>query len=396
MASIVLPASDRPVPAKDTPGTLSLVLAGLVAFAATLALMVAIPHREVVRWQAVRTEAYARLGWAYSRIHDDATPIDIALIGTSHTMNGIDGLAVARAMAAAGLREPGGRCLTVTNFAIPNYGRNLHYLLARELLDHRRPRAIVLEVVENETRKAHPLFSHVATTRDLVTAPVAGNTGYLADLIRLPYRQVALGVESLAPDSFGLHPRFNPGRYDGSTVDNTRVVTVDGKALTPPLDRALDPGQLDRAAAGLRAAKRLHYLPPSLAGIEYAMPRRYVAALLDLAQQRGVPVYLLYLPGYGQPPAPYDLSLYRGLPMLTVAPALAPRAHWHDVHHLNADGAAAASALLAGQLTQALRRDGLARQTPSAASGACDFGYPQRPVTVPFKPGNRTNSEVEA
>ena len=43
--------------------------------------MAALPHRTAVRWQSTQTEAYARLGWVYQRIHDDPTPIDIAFIG---------------------------------------------------------------------------------------------------------------------------------------------------------------------------------------------------------------------------------------------------------------------------------------------------------------------------
>lgn len=355
--------------------------AGFLAFLATLAAMVAIPHDAYVRWQAVRTEAFARLGWSYERIHFDPTPIDVALIGTSHTMNGIDGLAVAQRIAAEGVRAQDGRCLTVTNLAIPAYGRNMHWLVMRELLSQRKPRAIVLEVMENETRKAHPLFYTVASLKDVIEAPRLFNINYVGDLIRLPSRQVELGMESFAPADFGLKTTFDPVQYDGSTVDNTRVVSVHGQAFTPPLTRVMDPAKLEAERAALWANKNLHFLPKQLAEYEYAVPNRYVRAMLELADRAHVPVYLLYLPGYGQPPQPYDISLYGKRPLLLMNDILAHREYWQDVHHLNSQGAASASQRLGHVLADELTGSGSAL---TGRTSKCDFGYPQRPITVPF------------
>ncbi|TCM17983.1 hypothetical protein EDF56_105331 [Novosphingobium sp. PhB165] len=365
------------------PSTGMLFSIGVATFVATLALLVALPHQTYIRWQSMQTEAYARLGWTYERIHDDPAPIDIALIGTSHTMNGIDGLAVAQTMAAMGVRGAGGRCLTVTNLAIPSYGRNLHYLLTRELLSARKPRAIVLEVLENETRKAHPVYSHVASVADLIDAPRIGNVNYFADLVRLPYRQLVLAAESVSPEAFGLKARFDFANYDGSTVDNTRVVNVNGKALTPSLGTVMDPRALERDAAALREDKRLNYLPKAMAGYEYAMPRRYVGAILDLADRQGVPVYLLYLPGYGKPDRPYDMSYYGGRTMLSLNDLLAHREYWHDVHHLNSQGAAAVSRRLGELLSRRLTGASTVATGGMPIEG-CNFGIAQRPLTVTF------------
>ncbi|MEH3045541.1 hypothetical protein [Sphingomonas adhaesiva] len=365
--------------------TAKLFATGLATMAASLVAMAAIPHDPFVRWQAVRTEAYARLGWVYERVHADPTPTDVVLIGTSHTMNGLDGLAIARQIAADGVRAPDGRCLTVTNLSIPSYGRNMHWAVARELLRTRRPRAIVLEVFENETRKAHPLFSHVAETRDLLDAPMLLNQNYVADLIRLPYRQVQLGVESLAPREFGLKTRFDRANYDGSTVNNTRVVNVGGRALSPPMTKAMDPAELDAAAQANRDNKNLHMLPESLERYEYAVPRHYLNGILEMADKAGVPVYFLYLPGYGMPPRPYDMRLYAGRPMLEVNDLLARRDFFQDPAHLNAQGAAAVSRRVGDLMAGALRP----ASSATGGGGACSFGYPERATLVPFRPHHR-------
>lgn len=358
------------------PSTARLFGIGLLAALATLAVMVALPHDRYIRWQDERTEAYARLGWAYERIHFDPTPLDIALVGTSHTMNGLDGLAVAQSLAATGARGPDGRCLTVTNLAIPAYGRNLHWAIVKELLGARKPRAIVLEVFENETRKAHPVFSHVADSADLLGAPVLFNQNYLADLIRLPYRQAKLWAESLSPETFGLKRRFSPADYDGSTVDNTRVVNAGGQALTPPLTQVYSAAELEQWGAMTRATKRLNILPKAFENYEYAVPQRYLPGIFAMAQARGVPVLLLYLPNYGQTSLPLDTSYFRGRRLLTMPDILAHKEWWHDPAHLNAAGAAQASARL-GQL---LASTGIAGK----GDGACNFGIPARPITRPF------------
>jgi len=370
------PVSSAPVP------TARLFAVGLAVMLAALAMMLAIPHDPYVRWQMTTTEAFARLGWIYERTHFDPTPVDVAVVGTSHTMNGIDGLAVARGLADRGVRTADGHCPTVTNFAVPMFGRNMHYAVAREVLA-RKPRLMVLEVLENETRKPHPLFYRVAATHDLVSAPVLLNTDFALDLMRLPWRQVVAGVETLAPAEFGLKRQWSPADYDGSTVDNTRVINVGGQALTPPWTRVMPEERLKQESAAVMARKNLNFLPKSLARYEYAVPDRYVPGILDLARQAGTPVLLLYLPGYGRPAAPYDMRLYDGARMVAINDILARTDIWHDIDHLNAKGAALASARLAELLAPMLRHGEAGAGVTDA--GACDWGFGARPTLRPFR-----------
>lgn len=325
-------------------------LAGIVALAA-LAGSLAIPHDRYIRWQEMRSEAWARLGWIYERVHFDETPIDIAFIGTSHTMNGVDGAAVQAALA-----EAGGGCRHVVNFAFPSYGRNMHWLIARELLEHRTVRTLVLEVFENESRKAHPLFVNVADVSDVLQAPALINLNFLTDIAQLPARQVMLGLKTLLPERFGLHRQFDPSHYDGPDVDNTRQVQVGGVALTPLRDRVLPPGQLERAAERARAAKNTNMLGARFEALEYRYPRYYLDRILDLARQRGVTVKFLYLPSYA-----YVLggtrnpALYAGRgEMLTTGDLLANADYWYDPDHLNLQGAAVLSAELGRRLAEPL------------------------------------------
>lgn len=341
---------------------LRLIGIGLACAVLVLAGSLFLPHDRYIRFQDVRLEAYARLGWIYERIHFDQTPIDVAFIGTSRTLNGIDPQAVARAIAGET-----GRCLDVTNLAVPSYGRNLHWLLARELLENRKVGTLVLEVFENETRLPHPAFSYVADVGDVLRAPVLINLNYFSDLARLPMRQAMLFLKTLFPEQYGLRRAFDPEHYDGPAPDNTRQVVVGGKALTRLRDRVANRAELEREAAAIRANKNRSMLGPSLRDYEFAMPRRYLTELLALAREKGVPVRLLYLPAYGQDPQPADMSWYAGLgPLISAQDIQADPANWFDFHHLNLMGAAKVSE----RVGQAL---GDARGTPGAvvAQGSC-------------------------
>jgi len=354
-----------------------LVGIGAAVALAALAAMVLLPHDRYVRWQAMKVEAFARLGWIYERIHFDPTPIDIAFIGTSHTLNGVDAEAFERHLAAAGMRGRDGACLHAVNLAIPSYGRNLHWILARELLSHRRIRTLVIEIFENETRKAHPLFISVADVGDVLSAPALINLNYLHDLARLPFRQLSLWAKSQSPRSWGLKETMDFTDYDGSNVDNTRVVNVGGIALTPVRDHVMDPARLDAEASALMTEKNLHMLGGRFHDMEYAVPTYYLGRILELAREKGVEVVFLYLPGYGKPARPADDRLYRGAGA-TIFPdeVLARREYWTDVNHLNLHGAAHLTRLLAERWAGL----GLSGTAAFPAGPACAPGYSPRPL----------------
>lgn len=365
---------------------LKLFALGLLATIVTLVGMTLLPNEPYVRWQSVRTEAFARLGWMYERVHYDKTPLDVAFLGTSHTLNGIDAAAVAQGLAASGLRDAAGRCPTATNLAIPAYGRNLHWVIAREALENRKIDLLVVEVFENETRKAHPIFAQVAPAKDVIGAPILVNVGYPMDVARLPFRQLMLSLKSAMPQAYGLKARFDPADYDGSTVDNTRVINVDGVELTGHRDITMPPADLDAAAAGANAAKNLNMLPKQFERFEYAVPNRYVGEILDLAQAKGVRVVFLYLPGYGKPEQPYDSGLYdgRGEMIFPASDLIRDRDLWLDADHLNIAGAEKLSARLPAMLAGELAAAGW-RVSPGAPADACDNGVAPRAKLLPYR-----------
>jgi hypothetical protein len=220
-----------------------------------------LPHDRYIRWQDMQVESFARLGWIYERIHFDPTPIDIVFIGTSRTIAGIDASAVGETIAEAVSNSgTSTRAFHITNFGISMSGRNLHWLIVRELLESRKVGMLVLEIFENETRKSHPLFVYPAEVSDVLDAPIFINFDYFQNVERLPYRQLSLFIETQWPEQFGLHGHFDLSRYDGSMVDNTCLISMGRKPVS---------GSRLRSVVASGASARGVFAPRKCAGLDY-------------------------------------------------------------------------------------------------------------------------------
>jgi hypothetical protein len=121
-----------------SPGRYLALVTGLA-----LALIISVcllPHSRHLRFASIRDLAVVKAGWIYERIHDDPTPIDVAFIGTSHTVFGVDSAEIEGTVQYLSNRQ-----LHVVNFALEHLGRNVHWLLAREMIEARHVQLLVLE-----------------------------------------------------------------------------------------------------------------------------------------------------------------------------------------------------------------------------------------------------------
>lgn len=311
---------------------------------ASLATLASLPHEKYLRYQALDIGTYAKARWIYERIHFDATPIDVAFFGTSHTLNGIDSKIVANELDARL-----GDAVHVTNFAMPHFGRDMHLTLIGELLRARKPGAIVIEVRESEARDGHPAVHYLADGMDLVRAPLLVNLRYFGNLARLPYRQAHLFLKSGFPRLFGAQTTFDSRQYAGAHLNfalewprggrRDAFKTQDELAQLRKESMRKHGGKLDRTSA----LKTLVYYNAS-----YTNLRRAV----EIAQDAGVEVFLLYLPDYGSRPQPVDVAVYEPLaPIIYLKrESLYTGDIWFDLGHLNADGAERISREVAAHL----------------------------------------------
>ena len=308
-----------------------------------LALLCALPHDRYLRFQGLTDGAVIKAEWIYERIHFDPTPIDVVFIGTSHSVFGIDSAMVERSCVAAG----GLHCGAV-NFALQHLGRDLHWLLAREAIDARRPRLLVIEVQQFEPRAMHPAFPYLADPSDLASAPVIINTSYFPDLVRLPLRQLSLFAETWAPSLFGVHSTFDPARYRGPHWNDTYAeYGTSEHPLTPhPRIAVHSSAELEYERLHPQGAESAApMLPSPMRFLEYRATLIYLQRIIDLARRNGIAVRFLYMPSFNYKAPPEFANYYaKAAPMWDMPRAINEQPQlWLDVGHLNNAGAVAFS-----------------------------------------------------
>jgi hypothetical protein len=311
---------------------------------ALLILLCLLPDNRYVRFQSLTDSAVVKVGWIYERIHFDPSPIDVAFIGTSHTVFGINSEMVERTCQGAG-----GRNCAAVNFGLQHLGRDLHWILAREALETRAPRMLIIEVQESEPRAMHPAFPFLADPGDIVTAPILVNTSYFDDLVRLPLRQMTGFANARAPQLFGVRTQFDWKLYRGSHWDDTysEKGSIEHPIAQPvPRIEVHTIAELEEERRHLQVRERaLLKLPTQLAWIEYRANLLYLKKTVLLARKNGVLVRFLYMPTFhGAPSADFD-AFYRKLaPVWQMPRAILNRQDmWLDVGHLNTKGAGAFS-----------------------------------------------------
>ena len=330
---------------------------------ALLILLCLLPDNRYVRFQSLTDSAVVKVGWIYERLHFDPSPIDIAFLGTSHTVFGINSEVVERTCRNAG----GKNCATV-NFGLQHLGRDLHWILAREALETCAPRMLIIEVQESEPRAMHPAFPFLANPGDIVAAPILINTSYFDALVRLPLRQMTGFANARAPKLLGVRTQFDSKLYRGAHWDDTysEQGSIEHPIVQPvPRIEVHTVAELEEQRRHLQAReRRLLKLPAQLGWIEYRANLLYLKKIILLARNKGVPVRFLYMPTFHGAPSPDSDAFYQGLaPVWRMPRQILDRPDlWLDVGHLNTKGADAFSKWLGEKIAA----DGLNRPPKSA------------------------------
>lgn len=297
------------------------------------ALACALPEDPYQRWQLLDGTIHENARWIYERSHFDPTPIDVAIVGPSRTAAGVNAPHLAELLAARGLPA------NVVNFAMPETGRNLNYAIVEEMLKEKRPRLLVLGVIEKPSRYGHSAYKYVAPPALMADPGYAGNLHYFPDLMYLPFRQLRLFAADLIPGGTGLAKSFDPAAYRGHVVDTTGdVVLPDGsiKQATYPAPYA----ELMRGVNKLRATTTPPLLPADWADVEFGDERHYIRRIAALARARHVKMAFLFLPYYTGPAELQEQAFYEQFGPVWKADFLASHAELYaDYGHLTKSAA---------------------------------------------------------
>ena len=314
---------------------LGFVFASILFTLALLGASLITPTNDYYRWQEHNSGTTRKADWIYERLHFDREPIDVALIGTSRMAGGVSGPDIEAAYCKAT-----GRKIRVANLAIPETGRNMHYVIAKEAIRTKAPSLIFVELNEIETRKPHNGFVVLADIQDVLTAPAFINMNYFSDLARLPGRQTNLFFQTLA-NRGAVRAAFDSSAYLGHDLDRTRAIPLlDGREMSrftiaPREDLDAEKLADQQAAFGFQ-------LPAWLHRFEYRLSRIYLKKIEGLSEKAGVELEYVFIPAWRAPALPAsiveDLDIKNHIVDLG-GPVAEDPDKWLDSTHVNAWGA---------------------------------------------------------
>jgi hypothetical protein len=289
-------------------------------FLTLLLLLTLVPRPISERLTTLRADGL-RLAEVYARIARDPRPIDVAFIGTSHTMNGIDDRGIEETLATAGVRA------NVANLGVILTGRDLHLFLTKKLLASKAPQLIVLEINEHEPPFGHPLMPYVASASDMFCCR------FWVDL-NFPKMYLLFLKEQL----YGSLSMIWPSAPPSTSVPHLWEYGWD------PVDRTWDAGAPKNPSLGDRLENLVGSVPRAAAyDLTSSFGNQTVRQIVDLAHSNHVKIVFLYLPAYiyAAHPSPENIRFFNELgPVLLPPPnVVANRLDWWDFAHLNRNGA---------------------------------------------------------
>ena len=324
------------------------VFAALLFTICLLGASVVAPQNDYYRWQEHASGTTRKADWIYERLHFDAEPIDVALIGTSRTGGGLSGPDIEAAYCRAT-----GRRIRVANLSLPVTGRNMHYVIAKEAMKTKAPALTIIELNEVETRLPHYAFVELADPVDVLAAPALINLNYFSDIARLPGRQALIWFKSMTGRA-AVRGKFDPAFYLGHDLDRTRFLPLlDGRIISR--DVTVDKDTLDAAEHVREKHASTVRLPRFLRPLEYRFSRIYLRKIERLAAKAGRDVAYVYLPAWRAPvmPAEIGADLAIDRPVIDLGGAIAgDPAKWFDATHVNAAGAAEQSLRFAAEMAR--------------------------------------------
>jgi len=319
---------------------------GVLALAALMAgwaMLFFMPTSAYQRYQSLQYTDYIKGLWIYERLNFDPTPVDIAFLGSSRTMEGIDAAAIEADLHKAGIAAH------VVNLAVPSLGLDVPYLLGRMLVETKRPRIVFLETDYLVTRMTNPVFPLVATAEDVLRAPLLVNERLLPNLLSVAARNLTLAWRHLTQGE----PEFDPSGYYGPHWEDVyRVIGHNGTKGRPRLAH-MDQAQFEAEAARWRGnVLRKSQQYDSWAWLELHYAEAYQMRLVALLRESGAKIVFLSMPAVGTPEPPFHDAELRQYGSFWPLPDVVSRDYtlWDNPTHMNYRGAELYSAWLAQQL----------------------------------------------
>lgn len=289
-----------------------------------------IPYSKEFAYHFIEEDCYNHGAWIFDRITRNPAPIDIAFIGSSHTIH---------AFQEKPMEELLGSNQRLVNLGYCRYGRNLEYTLLKLLLSHKTPKVVVLEVHESEEKNSHDIFPYLAETWDLLLTPTPVNRDYFSDLFHGASARLECFKSRFVFQEISRQQNNNLYGYGASD----RIVTREEL--------------LENEMAWERRTHRERNSSQAIEDIQLQYPRVYLEKMIDLIEEKNIRLVFVYLPeSRSKITSPKHARYYQNKGPLLIPPTsvFKDSTNWMDASHLNDKGSALISVWMAEQLKNEL------------------------------------------
>lgn len=300
-------------------------------FIAGIIVLFSIPLDKDFAYHFVKGECDNKASWMYHRIFEDNRPIDIVFSGASQT-----GSTIMDDFISKELSHLAGKNIEALNYGYCRRGRDIQYVMLKDLFRHKQPKILVIEVPEDEPKKSHPVFPYLAESHDLFGSFVLFNQRYLISV----WKGITVRFERLRIQIMGEKQETSPIDYPlYGYRPSTHIVSKD------VVEKNSDAWKhrLDNAKAALIRKIELNY------------SKHYLTKMAEIAENNNCEVLFLYLSESGSSlKKPLSADFYEQLGELIILPdeIIKNRANWKDATHFNDSGALETSKYLLPTLSE--------------------------------------------
>lgn len=281
----------------------------------------------------LRKNVDCNTSWIYYRLFENPAPVDVAFLGSSHT-----GCSINDSLIERRLKSKHGRTLKTTNLSYCTNGRNIQYPLLNDILKTKKPKLVVIEVMEIESKKSHQDFAYIADYKTVLNSFSNYNFYYFSevtDLVKSRFSflrdQYVYKIEINPPTNYKIDYVYVPFKFYADSND-----LAEHKAY-----------KMKKLAKGVS----------SLTQHKLQYPKEYIIKMANRLNEEQISFVFLYIPPYGleiEKPLHYDFLTEHGKVWLPPSSIFENPKHWVDGEHLNYEGSSALSNWLVDEIDRHL------------------------------------------
>jgi len=302
----------------------------LLPLFAGIVILFLVPVDKNFSYHFVKGECDNKASWIYQRIFEYGENIEIAFTGASQTS-----CAIMDEYLENELVKVTGHQMKVANLGYCRRGRDIQYVMLKDLFQQKKPKILVIEVAEDEPKKSHPVFPYLAECNDLWGSVVFFNQRFPVNIwkgivVRFEYIKHVLfneenQIENQYKESFGYLP--------STQIAEPEIIKQNETDWTNRLSKSK---------------------PEFVRNIELNYSKYHIEKIVKLARQNNCEVLFLYLPESGSKlKMPLLTDYYKTFGRLIVLPdsITEDRTNWKDATHFNDSGAVKVSEFIVSEIS---------------------------------------------